>query len=357
MNFRVLIAFLVLTSFSSCAIKPTELPIETKNKVIRSEGERVLLDYALSPSGDRLALFDNTGVYIYDLNSMEETVFLEFGNGNYTTIRSGAVAFHPDGEQIAISGKFDEEEVSIWNITSKKPLAIIDNLPAKRFVTEVAFSPNGKSFLVRDTTTEAGSCEGYISDKVILRRIDQDESLFEIDKCSIYPPIYFRFTADEKLFLYVGYMAPEHTVYFIESNTGKIISQSVHYWTDDGDHFYDVSPDGNAYLVEKIKNEKRITYLLDSKSNDVLNTVEGKIVLLREGDGLIVSSYNPNPQWSFWEDGKFQCTYDGVNLSPEMKASANGEVIAIKESDTELQVWRVSTCEMIGKFQFDTGTY
>lgn len=353
MKIKTIVTLAIFASLASWILPSVELQTELKNEIIQSKGEIVLLDYAFSPTGDKLAVLDNSGVYIYDLSTKQKTSFLEFDNNNYTTIRSGAVAFSPDGKQLAISGKFDETEITVWDIESKKTVTSIQNLPENHFVTEIEFSPSGKSILIRDTNTEVENCQGYISDKLILRTVGESKNLFEIDKCKIYPLLYFRFTDDKEVFLYSGSMSAEYTVYFIESNTGKIISQNIYYWTDDGFHFYDVSPDGNINLVEKIENEKRITQLMNAESNIALNSIAGKVVVFYDKNSFVVSEYNPNPQWSFWKDGKSKCVYDGVTLSPEIKTSANREVFAVMQSDVQLQVWKVSTCERIGEFRFD----
>lgn len=359
---KIIGILLAVISLVSCTPPPTELPLASNNEVVQSTGEIVLLDYAFSPNSDKLALLDNTGVYIYDLSSMQKTSFLEFDNSDYTTILSGAVAFSPDGKKLAISGKFDEAKITIWDIESQKPLTTIQGLPKNHFVTEIEFSPNENSIFIRNTNTEFENCQGYISDKVILQSNIENKVLFEMNQCRIYPPLYFRFINNGELFLYSGSMSAEHTVYFVESNTGKVISQSVHYWTEEGYHFYDVSPDGSLNLVEK----NYQTYLLDSnfddisnsiRSKNILNSVEGKIVLIYAENSFVVSSYNPNPQWAFWEDGKFKCAYNGVKLSPEIKTSTNREMFAIKQSNTELQIWKVATCEMVGIFQFDKQTW
>jgi WD40 repeat protein len=353
MKIKTIVTLAVFVSLVSCTLPPTESQIESKNEIIQSKGEIVLLDYAFSPTGDKLALLDNSGVYIYDLSTTQKTSFLEFDNSNYTTIRSGAVAFSPDGKQLAISGKFNETEITIWDIESRKPATTIQYLPKNHFVTEIEFNPNGNSILIRDTNPEVENCQGYISDKVILRSIGKNKNLFEMDKCEIYPPLYFRFTENGRIFLYSGSMSAEHTVYFIESNTGEIISQNVYYWTNDGNHFYDVSPDGNTSLIEKVDNEKRMTYLIDTKSNNEMGSIEGKVAIVYDNNSFVVSGYKPNQQWSFWKDGESKCLYDGITLSPEIKTSANREVFAVMKSDFRLQVWKVSTCEMIGEFRFD----
>lgn len=362
MKIKTIGILITVISLVSCTPPPTELPVVSKNEIVQSKSEIVLLDYAFSPNSDKLALLDNIGVYIYDLTSMQKTSFLEFDNSDYTTILSGAVAFSPDGKKLAISGKFDEAEITVWDIESQKPVTAIQGLPKNHFITEIEFSPNGNSILIRNTSTEIENCQGNISDKVILQSVSENKVLFEMNQCRVYPPLYFRFTDNGEIFLYSGSMSAEHTVYFIESNMGKVISQSVHYWTDEGYHFYDVSPDGRINLVEKDYK----TYLLDSNSDNILNSIEsnnvlnstkGKVILIYAENSFVVSSYNSNPQWFLWEDGKSKCVYNGVKLSPEIKISTNKEMFAVKESDTELQIWKVSTCEMVGKFQFDKQTW
>lgn len=78
MRIRAVITLIVLLLFTSCIAAPRESTVAANTDVVQSVGERVLLDYAFSPTGDRLAVFDNTGVYIYDLNSMQKSSFLEF---------------------------------------------------------------------------------------------------------------------------------------------------------------------------------------------------------------------------------------------------------------------------------------
>lgn len=351
MKFKIIVALIAFVSLTSCMVLPTERSIETLNEIIHSEGERVLLDYAFSPNGDRLALFDNSGVYIYNLITTQKTSFLEFDNSDYTTIRSGAVAFSPDGKQLAISGKFDETEITIWDIESQRSVITIQGLPDKHFITEIEFSPNAESLIVRNTNTEVGYCEGYILDKMTLHNIKNNKRIFEIEKCSIAPPIQFRFSSDETVFFYSGSMSNTHSVYFINSNTGQVISEK-HLDSEKSGIFYDISPDGKIHLIRKGESVKTTTYFLDSKSNEVLSHVEGEIVLFYKENSFVVNSYTPNTEWSFWEGGKFKCTYSGVRLSRAPKTSANREVFMAMKSDKEFQIWRVSTCEIIDELQF-----
>jgi WD40 repeat protein len=330
---------------------PTEIPIESSPDFIQSAGEKVLLDFALSPDGNKLVTYENTGIYSYDLASMRKQVFTGFNNNNYTRIRSGAVAFSPDGEQLAISGKFNEAAITIWEVKSKSPTETIQGIPETFYVTEIMFSPNGKTILFRNTDTHSTNCQGDVKDRVILHNIEENKNIFEIDKCAIYPPIRFHFVGDNSVFFYFGEMSPKYTVFIVDSETGQISSQKELDWDRDG-NFYDISPDGDMNLVEKNDNEKRLTYMLDSKTNEVLGTFEGKVIFLREAGGFVVSSYDQNSQWSFWENGEFKCVYNGIKQFPEIKTSADGEIFAMPASKS-LQIWKTSTCGLIGEIQFD----
>ncbi|HKY53363.1 MAG TPA: hypothetical protein VJM08_03615, partial [Anaerolineales bacterium] len=143
-----------------------------------------------------------------------------------------------------------------------------------------------------------------------------------------------------------------YSIYFIDSNTGHVVTKEDLDWAKHG-NFYSVSSDGTMRFVEKVENEKRTTYILDSKSREVLTSIEGKIALMYHLNDFVINPSMPNSDWSFWEDSKFKCTYGGIQLSPEFKASANREVLMVMNSYTKYQIWKVPTCEMVGELQFD----
>ncbi|MFN8435348.1 MAG: WD40 repeat domain-containing protein [Anaerolineales bacterium] len=323
----------------------------TNKESENNQPKTVLLGYALSWDGKTLATYTNTGIYFYDLPTMRKTNFLEFDNSEYSDLRSGGIAFSPDNKQIAVSGKSKDQPVVIWDIKTKKALTYFYSLPNGHYVTEIEFSPNGKTLAIRNTYPVSMRCEAP-EDKFTLIDLSEDTTLFELDKCVIYPPIQFRFTYDDRIFLYFGSMSPAYSIYWVESNIGKVISKENLEWTDN-EHFYDVSPDGKKYLVEDFSNETRVTKILDSQSNKTLKTIEGRIQSFYKENGFITSSYTSNPQWSFWEEDKPKCIYDGVTNSPQHKISQNGEILVVMKSYTEYQIWNVPTCSMIGQLQFD----
>ena len=93
---------------------PATLP-GVSSDIIHSTGEIVLLDYALSPDGDRLAVYDNTGVFVYKLDTMQKVTLTEFNDSNYSTFLSGAIAFSLDGKKSLF-------RVSLWK--QKSPYGI-----------------------------------------------------------------------------------------------------------------------------------------------------------------------------------------------------------------------------------------
>jgi WD40 repeat protein len=332
------------------SITPFVIPTNAAEEIKENPLKIVLLDYALSWDGKVLATYTNTGVHFYDLPSMKNSLFLEFEDGNYSEIRSGAIAFSPNDEQVAISGKFKDSPIAIWDIKTKKVLTYLYSLPNGSFVTEIEFSPNGKTLAIRNTFP-LSSCESP-EDKFTLIDLSKDTTLFEINKCVIYPPIQFRFTFNDRIFLYLGSMSPAYSIYWVDSNSGNVISKEDLEWIDN-EHFYDVSLDGKKYLVEDFSGEKRVTKILDSQSNKTLKIIEGRIQSFYKENGFITSSYTSNPQWSFWEEDKPKCIYDGVTNSPQHKISQNGEILVVMKSYTEYQIWNVPTCSMIGQLQFD----
>ena len=124
-----ILVFFTISMLTACEVAPSTTPLDISvipNKVteemnitaqindekIQKESDRIL-DFALSPDGDVIAIYKNTGIYLYNLSAMEMTPFVEFDNSDYSKLNSGAVAFSHNGRLIAISGKFSNQEISI----------------------------------------------------------------------------------------------------------------------------------------------------------------------------------------------------------------------------------------------------
>ena len=86
---------------------------------------KVILDVAISPDSSTLAIYANTGIYLYDIETLEKIVFQEVGNDDFrsrlqfrddeydTKLLAGAIAFGPDGKTIAVSDKFADRPIVI----------------------------------------------------------------------------------------------------------------------------------------------------------------------------------------------------------------------------------------------------
>jgi WD40 repeat protein len=318
-----------------------------------------LLNYALSPKGDRLAIFSNTRIDIIDLTTMKQSNFIKFENGNYgidnmhhysnVSGTYGAIAFSPDEKSLAISGKFANAPITIFELDSKKQIGTISEIPNEYFATEIKFSPNGESLIVRYTNLDA--CEGP-KDKVVLYDVNKGKEVFSIEKCQVYPPLRFSFMEDDRIFLYYGGMSAIFNIYLIDSATGQIISQE-RFDSEKSGVFYGTSPDGKINLIQKTKGGIITSYLVDSETNKTLKTVEGEIILYYNKESFVVHNYATD-KLVFWKNGKIVCEYgEHKRFIPEtIQASANRDVFVLMKNRNELQVWKTTSCEMIGEFYF-----
>ena len=316
-----------------------------------SEEDIVLLDYTLSPDGKTLATYTNKRVEFYDIEMMESTIFMEFDDSGHLPY-GGALAFSPDGKQLALSGKYFDDPVKLWDIEMHQQILSISELPENYYVSEVDFSPNGQSLLVRNLHHKANHCEAGGEDKVTLHNLNENERIFEADKCVRYPPLQFQFTRNELLFLYYGNMSGTYSIQVINSNTGEEISYDKNAWEKYGGYL-GVSPNGEIYLTRNLDlaNDTHETHLIEISSGHVLDVFEGSIVHFQNSDTFIVNNYNisqhtETSRWGYWEDNYIKCIYDGIKGSPEIKTSLNGERFALIW-ESELQIWDVSTCEKI----------
>ena len=83
----LLVLFIIsscVSDFSSTPLKPTEgihptpepSPVWIAEPTIETKSEKVLLDFALSPDGKSLAVYLNTGVDFYDVETQKQETFL-----------------------------------------------------------------------------------------------------------------------------------------------------------------------------------------------------------------------------------------------------------------------------------------
>jgi WD40 repeat protein len=312
----------------------------------------VILDFSLSSDGSKIAIYTNRGIYIYDAQTLEKTVFQEFANPDYHEhIFAGAVAFNLDGTKIATSSKNTDYSVEIWNLSTGKITGRISDIPNGHYVTEIEFSPTGDSIFIRSTFPFSARCE-QAEDSLALYSLNKpselypEARLFERYFCD-YVPGTFRFTNDGKLFLFLESMGIDYWVFVVNSSTGEIIKRNKYQYDKDGE-FYDVSSNGSAFAIHEIADIQYVTTkLIDSRTEDTISTWPYNIRLLNDENHFLARTYT-DASWQYWENGTFICSMDGVGYNPIWKFSADGNFFASAMNYPKIQglrIWKISTCE------------
>lgn len=104
---------------------------------IRRLGKGSFTDMRLSPNGDSLAIASTTGIWLYDIQSGEETTLL---TENSALI--GFIAFSPDGTKLASAG--GDKKCRIWDIMSQKLLL---TFKSPDWVFGLTFLDDGKTLV------------------------------------------------------------------------------------------------------------------------------------------------------------------------------------------------------------------
>jgi WD40 repeat protein len=130
--------------------------------VVQVQGDPIF-DAALSQDGSKLAVYANSGVYVYDTETSSKTVFRDFSNLDYSKYEgkepAGAIAFSSDGNTIAISGKYPDTPVELWDLRTGKYVVDITDIPPAYQVTRIQFSPDDKSLFIRNNYDWSMRCE------------------------------------------------------------------------------------------------------------------------------------------------------------------------------------------------------
>ena len=101
-------------------------------------GKGVLNDMQISPDSTKLAIASSIGVWLYDINTGDETALI---SGHTDVVRH--VAFSPDGKILASSA--DDKTVRVWNAQTGKNLQTL-SIP-KGTLSSLKFLPNGKTLV------------------------------------------------------------------------------------------------------------------------------------------------------------------------------------------------------------------
>jgi WD40 repeat protein len=360
----LLIALILSACMPAVKVIPTEAlihpPTPTSTKVYQASTplSEEIFDMDLSADGTKLAIYANTGIYIYDTETLNKTVFQDFRNlyyGNYKGIEpSGAIAFSPDGNTIAISGKFPDTPVNLWDLrTSQYLVGIYDISPAYR-VTKIQFSPDGKSIFIRSNYGWTMRCE-QADANFALHALEYSNSLkatkvFSTDICQTIPMGFVRFTDNNEFLIFVQIMGPQYWVTTVDIAPTATSNEIVY---DNFDALYDVSPNGEIYAFMSSQENLRVTKLIDSKTSQTLAVIPYKVELLDNDINhfLVRDFLSTNDEWKLWKNGNVACNFEGLT-GDYHKFSANGKILATTTIEMDVIIWNVSDCSRKNVLQF-----
>ncbi len=142
MKTKLFYAFLTLLFFSTQFLPNTfaqdytqlNLPEGAKARL----GKGVLNDMQISPDSTKLAIASSIGVWLYDVNTGDETALI---SGHTNVVRH--VAFSPDSKILASSA--DDKTVRVWNAQIGENLQTL-SIP-KGTLSSLKFLPNGKTLV------------------------------------------------------------------------------------------------------------------------------------------------------------------------------------------------------------------
>lgn len=342
-----------LVSGPIIAVKTVEPTTETKN-------ETALLDFAISPDGKKLAVYLNTGVYLYDVETLERTTFYEFESKEYysklnagATIyppfaAPGALAFSPDGSKIAISGKFQDEYISVWDLSTHKIVDYIANYPNGNYVRELEYSPSGNVLLVRSTYPKSRlQCPEQgdpPEDTLSLISLHPKNNLFEKKGCNRYSAIEFYFSENNIIYFFHFAASSLYHMDEVNTQTGNVITSEEVDGRLSG-RIYDVSPNGRVFA-----SSDGVTNLIDSITRKKLSSLDGMIDFLSDENRFLITSHG---QLQLQESNKVACSFNGLEYyQTYARVSKDNGTIASLTFDkrifqNSIQIWDIPSCKFI----------
>lgn len=359
--------FILTFALSACTSATTATSIETR---IASTSTRIsatstplsqdnILDIDISADGTQLAVYANSGVYIYNIESLHKIVFRDFRNlyyGKYGDEEpSGAIAFSSDGSMIAISGKFPDTPVDLWDLRTGQYLLSIYDIPTAYRVTKIQFSPDDKSIFIRSSYDWTMRCENADANFALhtlnFSDIPSSTKIFNTDICQLIPSGIIRFTENNEFLVFVQLMGPEYWVTSLNITPKATVQKQVHENTNE---LYDISPNGKIYAFLGMHDNSLVTNLVDANTSKVLQTVPYRVKLLGNENRFLVRDFSiTNSEWGLWENKSITCNFDGlINSKFGWELSEDGRFFATITPDNDVTIWSVSDCSIKNVLHF-----
>jgi len=332
------------TASTTLVSEPTT--VKTVEPTTRAKNEIVLLDFAISPDGKKLGVYLNTGVYLYDIETSNRTAFYKFKTDEYyselnawATIyppfgAPGALAFSPDGSKIAISSRFQDEPIIVWDLNIRRTVETIANFPNGNYVRELEYSPNGETLLVRSTyrhskllCPEMGAPP---EDTLSLILLNPRQNLFEKKGCNNLTSIEFHFSENNTIYFFHFGASPFYYMDKVNTRTGEVLSSEEIDSRSKG-WINDVSLNGESFAI-----------------NDTTNFLSNKDHFL-----VLSPEIEPHGQLSLMTNDNLICTFDGLEYyGMYTKISRDNLTMAsltFKEwtFQNSIQIWDIPSCTLI----------
>ena len=345
---------LVTETVTTKTIEPTD---EFGNK-------KVILDFALSPDGTQLAIYLNTGVYIYDVKTLNHTTFSEFESEEYYSEFNsdgyyyppfgapGAVAFSPDGKELAISGKFQDELIHVWDWKNKISKKVVFDYPNGNFVRGLEYSSDGNVLLIRSTYPLSRlHCEVRSEDSLTLISLKPKKDylinkLFEMHGCNQFSLIEYYFSTTNTMYFFHFGESGVYLMYEVEAQTGDIL-QSDEIDVKAVGVIYDVSQDGKVFAAvdhSNLPDGVLHTVLRDSVTKDRILSISGSVALLKDKNRFLI--YTPENKFQLRENNNVVCEFDGLEYL-FLKINRENNTMAVITRDESIQIWNIPDCKLI----------
>ena len=356
----IITAMLVNIILASCMPVVKAIPTE-KNIFLTTtpSSKNKIFDIALSADGNKLAIYANTGVYIYDTTTLSKKVVRDFSDLNYDKYKgiepSGAIAFRSDGNTIAISGKFPDTPVDLWDLRTNQYLMSIYDIPPAYQVTKIQFSPDGKSIFIRSNYDWSMRCEQADANFALHMLTFSDSpkatKVFSTDICQTIPMGFIRFTDSNRLLVFVQLMGPKYLVTTIDIAPRATSQEIAH---ENLDELYDISPTGKIYAFIGSQDNSRITRLIDAETSKVLRTIPYRVKLLGDENRFLVRDFFAlDGKWGLWENERIMCSFDKLtDLKFGWELSEKGQNFVTISSNSDVIIWNVSDCSIKNVLHF-----
>lgn len=323
----------------------TSEPITNNNvnqlALVERWGKGIVHDMDIAPDGKTIAVSSSTGVYTYDIDTLEERIIRSYDLASGRA--PSAIAFSPDGKNIALA----QDQIVIWNLSNQQAEKRIKNVLSDFEIKNIEFSRDGKSLVIMGRGGNA-PCDGS-GGAFQIYDIEQGKLLYYRYFCPGSAIFYFRTSTDGTV-LFTG-VSPDPWLYYestiVDASTGSI-NRSIQY---ESARIVDFSPDGTLMAIQNNWDNKATTELVDVKTNKVVTKVEGDVIFLPQPNKLLATL--DSNDWRLQDlDGNVTCKFFNeehkLNLSVQpyqTKFQVRGPYLATWSSwSQEIQIWNTTNC-------------